>query len=364
MLKNKFITFDFQLKMKLKMKQLNVLLITGFLLVLSSSCRTQTRVIGERNQKSPEINLNTPDVLIKPLVADLDISQEKKTTSYLADLNLNMSEIKQNAQAKFMDEHNCDVIINPVYKKVTTVENSNITKIQYEVSGFPATIKKIEQNDILSETVYDYNKMNFDIKRDEYTYKDESIVNGSEVFLSLGSGSYSGIEIGYFPEVSNGIWYYGSVESYNTDEQTLGVDVTYDNGTKAQLPWGGGPLTFNMSSISLGAGYRAELNKRISSNIFGGLNYGMLKLDEQIDIQNIPTGTYLLNGLNTIGIRAGIGVDYVIFRNIQVFGKGFANLNLLKLSSDEIKAGDDVKSDFDLSEISLVNFALGIKLRF
>mgnify|MGYP000085114990 CR=1 FL=1 len=74
------------------MKQLNVLLITGFLLVLSSSCRTQTRVIGERNQKSPEININTPDVLIKPLVADLDISQEKKTTSYLADLNLNMSE--------------------------------------------------------------------------------------------------------------------------------------------------------------------------------------------------------------------------------------------------------------------------------
>ncbi len=343
------------------MKKLNVLLIAGFLLALSSSCRTQSRVIGERNQKSPEINVNTPDVLIKPMVADLDISQEKKTSTYTADLNLNASEIKENAQAKFMDEHSCDIIINPVYKKITSMENSNVSKIEYEVSGFPATIKKIEQNETLSTAVYNYNQMNFDVKRDEFTYKDVYDVKGSELFLSLGSGSYSGIEIGYFPSISDGIWYYGSVESYTIEEfNTLDIEVNFDPdiniSSKNQY--------YSMNSFSLGAGYRADLNKRMSSNIFGGLNYSMLILENTLELPNSPTGTYRLDGVNTLGLRAGIGVDYALFRNILVFGKGFSNINLLNMSSDEIINGNDVKSEFDLSELSRLNFAVGVKIRF
>tara|TARA_B110000902_G_scaffold122571_1_gene143484 strand:+ start:175 stop:1206 length:1032 start_codon:yes stop_codon:yes gene_type:complete len=343
------------------MKHFNVLLIAGFLLALSSSCRTQSRVIGERNQKSPEINVNTPDVLIKPMVADLDISQEKKTSTYTADLNLNASEIKENAQAKFMDEHNCDIIINPVYKKITSMENSNVSKIEYEVSGFPATIKKIEQNETLSTAVYNYNQMNFDVKRDEFTYKDVSDVKGSELFLSLGSGSYSGIEIGYFPSISDGIWYYGSVESYTIEElNTLDIEVNFDPDINIPSK----NQDYSMTSFSLGAGYRADLNKRMSSNIFGGLNYSMLILENTLELPNNPTGTYRLDGVNTLGLRAGIGVDYALFRNILVFGKGFSNINLLNMSSDEIINGNDVKSEFDLSELSRLNFAVGVKIRF
>jgi hypothetical protein len=343
------------------MKHFNVLLIAGFLLALSSSCRTQSRVIGERNQKSPEINVNTPDVLIKPMVADLDISQEKKTSTYTADLNLNASEIKENAQAKFMDEHNCDIIINPVYKKITSMENSNVSKIEYEVSGFPATIKKIEQNETLSTAVYNYNQMNFDVKRDEFTYKDVYDVKGSELFLSLGSGSYSGIEIGYFPSISDGIWYYGSVESYTIEElNTLDIEVNFDPDINIPSK----NQDYSMTSFSLGAGYRADLNKRMSSNIFGGLNYSMLILENTLELPNSPTGTYRLNGVNTLGLRAGIGVDYALFRNILVFGKGFSNINLLNMSSDEIINGNDVKSEFDLSELSRLNFAVGLKIRF
>lgn len=343
------------------MKHFNVLLIAGFLLALSSSCRTQSRVIGERNQKSPEINVNTPDVLIKPMVADLDISQEKKTSTYTADLNLNASEIKENAQAKFMDEHSCDIIINPVYKKITSMENSNVSKIEYEVSGFPATIKKIEQNETLSTAVYNYNQMNFDVKRDEFTYKDVSDVKGSELFLSLGSGSYSGIEIGYFPSISDGIWYYGSVESYTIEElNTLDIEVNFDPDINIPSK----NQDYSMTSFSLGAGYRADLNKRMSSNIFGGLNYSMLILENTLELPNSPTGTYRLNGVNTLGLRAGIGVDYALFRNILVFGKGFSNINLLNMSSDEIINGNDVKSEFDLSELSRLNFAVGVKIRF
>lgn len=343
------------------MKHFNVLLIAGFLLALSSSCRTQSRVIGERNQKSPEINVNTPDVLIKPMVADLDISQEKKTSTYTADLNLNASEIKENAQAKFMDEHNCDIIINPVYKKITSMENSNVSKIEYEVSGFPATIKKIEQNETLSTAVYNYNQMNFDVKRDEFTYKDVYDVKGSELFLSLGSGSYSGIEIGYFPSISDGIWYYGSVESYTIEElNTLDIEVNFDPDINIPSK----NQDYSMTSFSLGAGYRADLNKRMSSNIFGGLNYSMLILENTLELPNSPTGTYRLNGVNTLGLRAGIGVDYALFRNILVFGKGFSNINLLNMSSDEIINGNDVKSEFDLSELSRLNFAVGVKIRF
>jgi hypothetical protein len=343
------------------MKHFNVLLIAGFLLALSSSCRTQSRVIGERNQKSPEINVNTPDVLIKPMVADLDISQEKKTSTYTADLNLNASEIKENAQAKFMDEHNCDIIINPVYKKITSMENSNVSKIEYEVSGFPATIKKIEQNETLSTAVYNYNQMNFDVKRDEFTYKDVYDVKGSELFLSLGSGSYSGIEIGYFPSISDGIWYYGSVESYTIEElNTLDIEVNFDPDINIPSK----NQDYSMTSFSLGAGYRADLNKRMSSNIFGGLNYSMLILENTLELPNSPTGTYRLDGVNTLGLRAGIGVDYALFRNILVFGKGFSNINLLNMSSDEIINGNDVKSEFDLSELSRLNFAVGLKKRF
>ena len=343
------------------MKKLNFLLLAGFFLALSSSCRIQSRVIGERNQKSPEINVNTPEVLIKPMVADLDISQEKKTSTYTADLNLNASEIKENAQSKFMDEHGCDIIINPVYRKTTSMENSNISKIEYEVSGFPATIKKIEQNETLSTTVYDYNRMNFDVKRDEFIYKDVSDVKGSELFLSLGYGNYAGIEIGYFPAISNGIWYYGSVESYNLEEKnTLDAKINFNDVAEIQR----NNNVFSMTSFSLGAGYRADLNKRMSSNIFGGFNYSMLSLENTYEAPNNPSGVYRLNGVNALGLRAGIGVDYAIFRNILVFGKGFSNINIANISSDEITNGNDVTSEFDLSELSRLNYAVGLKIRF
>lgn len=342
------------------MKKLNFLLLAGFFLALSSSCRIQSRVIGEKNQKSPEINVNTPDVLIRPMVADLDISQEKKESIYEADLNLNMSEIKQNAQAKFMEEHGCDVIINPVYRKITTLENSNVSKINYEVTGFPATIIKIKQTDTLSRSVYNYNQMAFDIKRDEFIYKDIDDIKGSELFLSLGSGNYSGIEIGYFPYISDGIWYYGSVENYNTDDNT--IDLTANFNDVFEIP--NNNLPFSMTSFSLGSGYRANLNKRISSNIFGGVNYSMLTLENAFRNQNNPGGDYILSGVNTLGIRAGIGIDYVLFRNLQVFAKGFSNINLYNMSDDVITDGDDVNSTFNLDNLPRLNYAVGCKFRF
>ena len=90
----------------------------------------------------------------------------------------------------------------------------------------------------------------------------------------------------------------------------------------------------------------------------------MLILENTLELPNSPTGTYRLNGVNTLGLRAGIGVDYALFRNILVFGKGFSNINLLNMSSDEIINGNDVKSEFDLSELSRLNFAVGVKIRF
>ena len=139
----------------------------------------------------------------------------------------------------------------------------------------------------------------------------------------------------------------------------MDITVNYNDVTESPID-----ELFSMTSFSLGAGYRADLNKRISSNIFGGLNYSMLSLENTYESANNPTGTYRLDGVNTLGLRAGIGVDYAVFRNILVFGKGFSNINLVNMSSDEITDGNDVKSEFDLSELSRLNFAVGLKMRF
>lgn len=337
------------------MNKLNITFYTSALLWLAS-CGTESRVIGELEHKAPSMNINTPEVLIKPVIADLDIIQEKKSVTYEADLELNPSEFKSNAKARFLKEHNCDVIINPQYIKTTKIENSEVVGVTYVVSGFPATFKKIYQTEILEESVRDYNTMNVDVKREDFTVLDKVDKKGSELYLSLGIGNFSGVELGYFPDIAKGIYYFGSYETYEGSEE-INFDFTEDAITDRISS------DFYMSSFSLGAGYRLPLTKHMNSSIFGGLNVANMSFYSPVEV--FGRNYYRIEGFNTIGLRAGIQFDQDIYRNISWFGKGFANIHFLPMVSSSSE-GDG----FEVSNVKLpdggqlINYALGLRFRF
>jgi|SRR6056300_217580 len=338
------------------MKNLNITFYASALLWLAS-CGTESRMIGEIDHKAPSMNINTPEVLIKPVIADLDIIQEKKSVTYEADLELNPSEFKSNAKASFLKEHNCDVIINPHYLKTTKIENSNVVGVTYVVSGFPATFKKIYQTEKLEESVRDYNTMNVDVKREDFTALDKVGKKGSELYLSLAGGNYSGVELGYFSDITKGVYYFGSVETYTANEQ-INFDITdAKNGNTNQRS-----SAFNMSSFSLGAGYRLPLTKHMNSSIFGGLNVANMAFNNPVTSFG---NNYRIEGFTTIGLRAGVQFDQDIYRNISWFGKGFANIHFLPMVNSSAEGDGFEVSNVTLPEGGqLINYALGLRFRF
>ena len=334
------------------MKNNFYLLIAAVYILFSASCQTQSRQIGEINQKTPSININTPNVLIKPVIADLDISQDKKTSIYEADLDLNQNQYLANAKSKFMIDNNCDVIINPQIRKITNITNSNINKITYEVKGFPATFNKIYQTEELNESIHKYNTMNVDVNRENFIYEDKNLAKGSEIYLSLGYGNMNSVEIGYFPTLEKSIYYFGSFETYEADAFSLDFDLIGSGFTNTVNS------VFSMNTFALGAGYQMPLNKFMNSSIFGGLNITQTNFSNAYETNNLR-----IEGFNFLGLRAGIQFDQSIYRNMSWFAKGFANINLLPILNSS--KGDNIEySNVTIDNGQLINYAAGLRFKF
>lgn len=132
----------------------------------------------ERNlNRQAEANANTPPVINKPILADLDISMTratveykttnvdmgvstietkgKKTSAITTGLSSLKNEAKNRAQFFFMSEHNCDFLIDPIYTvQVESVSESNVVNFTVTISAFPARYKKFSQPDSLPKSIY------------------------------------------------------------------------------------------------------------------------------------------------------------------------------------------------------------------
>lgn len=108
-----------------------LLLICVALLASCSTTKTGT---------SKTLDIVGPGVIHKPIIADLDVQQQK--ISYTANFSRieSMQNARNEAVREALEQYNADVLIEPSYQSITSKGNTELT-----VSGWPATYKNFRQ---------------------------------------------------------------------------------------------------------------------------------------------------------------------------------------------------------------------------
>jgi hypothetical protein len=117
----------------------NILNLLFPVILILSSCSVSKSTIQIQESKRPDINATSTNVLIRPIVADLDISSERKTILYRADLNLPASEIRANAIKLFLQTYNYDYIIDGQFVRKDEIIGGELNKVEYTLTVFGAT---------------------------------------------------------------------------------------------------------------------------------------------------------------------------------------------------------------------------------
>lgn len=158
------------------------LLVGSAILISSCSVTTSMKTSQRKLNRQAEVNATGSKVINKPIVAEVVVSKERKTTIYkttnkdmanslilvsgsgnkkrkkgslLFSASENMKNEAQNrAQFQFMSEHQCDYLVDPLYKvDVESTSESKIINITVEVSAYPANYIKFTQPDSLPKSI-------------------------------------------------------------------------------------------------------------------------------------------------------------------------------------------------------------------
>ena len=325
--------------------------------VLLTSCSIHREIRKDTKAHDPEVNPTSVGMVIKPIVADLKIVSVKQSVTYTADLKLPLTEIKNNAMALFLTTHKCDYIVDPVYSRVTTVENSQLSEIQITITGFPATYSKIYQVDSLPKSVVQYSSLTLPVKRVEYTNSIESETKGKsfgmEFFTGLIPSGFVGAQIDYAKNI-NGLHYYMALEKYSTPGN---VDFDYAVNTTIITKKN---IAYDHSAISIGVFKEKAFSNRFKIRGAGGINYSMMQFTTSLQDNASKTA---FNNTSSIGLRFGAAIDYRLYEGISLIGRAHANLalyNTIGQDGDYISKISNIKN----SDYPLLNISAGIRFNF
>lgn len=160
----------------------SILFLLGSVFLISSCSITSSLKTSQRKiNRQVEVDASGSSLINKPIVADVSVSTDRKITVYkttnqdmvnslilvsgtdqkkkksdlLFSASQNMKNEAQNrAQFQFMEEHQCDYLVDPIYKvDVESTSGSKIVNITVEVSAYPANYTKFSQPDSLPKII-------------------------------------------------------------------------------------------------------------------------------------------------------------------------------------------------------------------
>jgi hypothetical protein len=331
-----------------------IIILTGVMSL--ASCSIQREIKKDTKAHDPEISAPTFGMVIKPIAADLKIESVKQSVTYTADLKLPLSELKNNAMELFLTTHKCDYVVDPIFSKVSTVENSQLTEIKITISGFPATYTKFYQLDSLPKSVLQYTAL--PVKRVEYTNSIVSEVKGTSFGMEFFGGLpaiFFGAQVDYAKNI-DGMHYYAAFENY-AEAEKLSFDCVVGKLPSKNFK----ELEFTQSTFSIGVFKEKTFSPRFKIRGSGGLNYSnmtFLKTAKQ-DTLGIKTS---FTGASSIGLRVGAAADYKLFGGMSLVGRVHANLNLLNSIAQDGVIGE--VSNITFVDNRLLNISLGMRFNF
>jgi hypothetical protein len=322
-------------------------------IVFLTSCKTYKSEVSKVIQNDPLVGVNSPSVLIKPILADIEIGKESKTVVYSTNQKLSYEYLLENAKFKFITSEKCDLIVSPTFKIKETKENANLVEVIVEVSGYPATYTRMYQADKVDESILTYNSLKFVTPQSEFISNITNNQPENRSFISFYAGTVFGAGVGLKHKIKP-LSFYGALES-DILSRSRGYDINFiverQNGLEQEYMAKGS----GQNNYSLGTSYDF-VNKRNSSiSVLCGVNYSTL------DVNDISIGSGLVvSNLSTVGIRVGLEAHRALSRDVKIFVSGFSNLNFLDVGP---------KNDFSkVSQFSssggINNLVLGLNYRF
>lgn len=122
------------------MKKITIWAIAGMAMFSVASCASVN------TGTSKTMDIVGPGVIHKPIIADLNVNQQKASKTITVSATDMLESVRNNAVRELLKEHQADVLIEPVYESTTEGGRTTVT-----VYGWPATYKNfrpIEEKDL------------------------------------------------------------------------------------------------------------------------------------------------------------------------------------------------------------------------
>lgn len=298
------------------------------------------------------MNQNVNGMVSRPLLADLSVDNVRKEITYAAKINISDSDRKANAKQLFLETHNCDFIVDPIYTNTYTDINGKTKEIQIKLTGLPAKYSKITQVDSLPKSIQQYQTLMNPVERVNYV---NSIDEGSPtvgVEINLGTKGQQGIQVDFLMKNEKARIYFAA-ENYNNANPSF--TMNFEDSTGSLNSTSGSSVGFG--SLALGLMKEISVSNRVKFRGQGGLN---LSSYTETGINN-NLGS--IQSIYRLGFRLGIGADIRLYKNVSLILKAHSNIGAFNIYNKEPIENISFKvKDFKMT--GLPNYYLGYGLRF
>lgn len=117
-------------------------------------------------RRDSDIKVNGPQVVTKPLLANLEIDMERKKTTLSTTISYSLSkefarkEAEQKAEFLFIDEHQCDFVLDPYFDtEISHSQGDGFYRINVVITGLSVTYKKFSEIDSLPKIFTQLNNL-------------------------------------------------------------------------------------------------------------------------------------------------------------------------------------------------------------
>lgn len=320
-----------------------------------SSCSVNREVLTRQVSKTALLAPHSTGMLIKPVIADLEITKERKTINYKADLKLPNIDLKDNAIRVFLETHKCDYIVDPKFVQTSSSDDGVAKSIEYVLTGFAAVYSKVYQVDSLPKSVVQYAELPLKKETDNFVTSYDNTQKGVSVgiefaFKPIGEDGLYAVQIDYGPNYTGwlaGTRYYFGIEkspgSFFVDfDQKIGSLITSLSGS-----------AYDPTTISVGVLKEKRIGRSIKIRAAGGLN---------ILSGNIFDNRY--DKILGLGMRVGAGIDFKIFNGFSWINRVHSNFNLLRFVSQGTTNQSATISNVHISEMPLFYPCTGVRFTF
>jgi len=350
------------------MKNLAVL---GLVVTILSSCNATTKIT---NTDTNEIRLYESGVFTRPLVADVVVGDKREQIEYIVPDYMSVKKSgKQNALLAFKKEHNCEYVVDPVYKIITITGKGSEVKII--LNGYPVSYSNIHEVDTLPASIVQYRS----VLKESHDYEFINYIEENEPTMGLEFSvfAYKGVQFDAKLSNFNSRFYVAGEMSYNFQN-----DISFDFVDKSNDVVMGGLSNINLdayTTISGGLMKEVKMTRFLKLRGIGGVNIGRSTFQLSNSLYTINGYDYINTNsvenfnVTSIGLRGGAGLDFKLYKSLSLIGKIHVNLNILnvvsKPSLDFENPSNQLVTDFKIKDVSItheqtINTSFGLRFVF